>query len=65
MENTKPLKPSPGLQSCPCCGWILTATKTGKVRKHGRAQTGNEGRRCAGSGQVAEIYYAPGFGPAV
>lgn len=40
-----------GWVTCPCCGWIgLQVTKARKIRKHGRAQTGNENLGCQGSG---------------
>jgi hypothetical protein len=40
-----------GWTVCPCCGWFgITVTKAGKLRKHGRGQTGNAGYGCRGSG---------------
>jgi hypothetical protein len=40
-----------GWVSCPKCGWSgLSVTKDGKLRKHGRAQTGNGGLGCTAGG---------------
>lgn len=40
-----------GFVTCPCCGWCgLSVTKAGKIRKHGRSQTGNDGLGCRGGG---------------
>jgi hypothetical protein len=40
-----------GWTTCPCCGWMgVVITKAGKLKKHGRKQTGNGGYGCKGSG---------------
>lgn len=40
-----------GSVTCPRCGWNgLRVTKDGKIRRHGRAQTGRSRLSCGGSG---------------